>query len=115
MTTSLDKITKHFHNEMNGDSTKIHVKEWEMDIFYKRTYPFKVESKVLELQAKGQIVEALVESLIQKALDKNGKKIFAEADRVVLMSEADPSIITRIAGEINNAALKPKLDELVKE
>ena len=69
MSTTLDKITKHYHKEIDGDLTKLHVEEWNMDVFYKRTYPFKVEAKVLECQSKGQIVEALVESLIQKALD----------------------------------------------
>ena len=115
MTNNIEKITKHYHREVNGEALQLHVKEWDMDVFYKKTYPFVVESKVLDLQAKGHIVEALIESLIQKALDKSGKKIFNEADRVVLMNEADPGVITKIAGTINNAALKPKIDDLVKE
>jgi len=115
MSITIDKITKHYHKEIDGEALKLHVKEWDMDIHYKRTYPFRVESKVLEMQAKGQIVEALVESVIQKALDSKGKRIFDEADRSVLMNEADPSVITKVAGEINNAALKPKVDVLVKE
>ena len=115
MSKTLEKITKHYHKEIDGEALKLHVDEWDMDIFYKRTYPFRVESKVLEMQAKGQIVEALVESVIQKAMDSNGKRIFDEADRSVLMNEADPTVITKVAGTINNAALKPKVDVLVKE
>ncbi len=115
MSKTLEKITKHYHKEIDGEALKLHVDEWDMDVYYKRTYPFRVESKVLEMQSKGQIVEALVESLIQKALDSKGNRIFDEADRIVLMNEADPSIITKVAGTINNAALKPKIDELVKE
>ena len=115
MSKTLDKITKHYHKEIGGEAEKFHVEEWDMDIFYKSTYTFRVESKVLEMQSKGQIVEALVESLIQKALDGKGKRIFDEADRSVLMNEADPSVITKVAGVINNAALKPKVEELVKE
>ena len=115
MSKTLDKITKHYHNEIDGETLKLHVKEWDMEIHYKRTYPFRVVAKVLEMQSTGKIVEALVESVIQKAYDANGKRIFDEADRSVLMNEADPSIITRIAGVINNATLKPKVDVLVKE
>tara|TARA_B100000519_G_C13999569_1_gene323295 strand:- start:178 stop:525 length:348 start_codon:yes stop_codon:yes gene_type:complete len=115
MSKTLENITTHYQKEIAGDKLKLEVPEWKLDVYYKRTYPFKVESKVLEMQAKGQLVEALVESLIQKALDKNGKKIFDEADRSVLMNEADPNVITKVASVINNANLKPKVDTLVKE
>jgi len=112
---TLEKITKHYHREINGDLLKMNVPEWEMDIFYKRTYPFETEAKVIELQSQGKVVDALVESLIQKAIDKDGKKIFDEADRIVLMKEADPNVITKVAGTINNAALKPRIEDLAKE
>lgn len=112
---TLDKITKHYHREINGDLEKMNVPEWEMDIYYKRTYPFEDEARVIELQSQGKVVDALVESLIVKARDSEGKKIFTDADRIVLMKEADPTVITRVAGEINNASLRPKVKDLAKE
>lgn len=112
---TLDKITKHYHREINGDLEKMNVPEWDMDIYYKRTYPFETEAKVIELQSQGKVVDALVESLIQKARDKDGKRIFNEEDRIVLMKEADPTVITKVAGTINNASLRPKVSDLAKE
>jgi hypothetical protein len=112
---TLEKITKHYHREINGELEKIEVPEWEMDIYFKRTYPFEDEAKVIELQSQGKVVDALVESLIVKARDKDGKRIFSEADRIVLMKEADPTVITKVAGTINNASLRPKVSDLAKE
>lgn len=112
---TLEKITKHYHREINGDLEKIEVPEWEMDIYFKRTYPFEDEAKVIELQSQGKVVDALVESLIVKARDKDGKRIFSDADRIVLMKEADPTVITKVAGAINNASLRPKVSDLAKE
>ena len=45
--------------------------------------------------------EAIVESLIQRALDENGKHLFRSASRTELMRSVDPEIISRIVGEIS--------------
>jgi hypothetical protein len=112
---TLEKISQHYQKAIAGDMEKIEVKEWDMDIYCRRTYPFKDEAKVIELQAQGKTVEALVESLIVKALDKDGKKIFRDADRINLMNEADPSVIIKIAGQINNIDMRQPLETLTKE
>jgi hypothetical protein len=112
---TLEKISQHYQKAIAGDMEKIEVKEWDMDIYCRRTYPFKDEAKVIELQAQGKTVEALVESLIVKALDKDGKKIFRDADRINLMNEADPSVIIKIAGQINNIGMRQPLETLTKE
>ena len=112
---TLEKISQHYQKAIAGDMEKIEVKEWDMDIYCRRTYPFKDEAKVIELQAQGKTVEALVESLIVKALDKDGKKIFRDADRINLMNEADPAVIIKIAGQINNIGMRQPLETLTKE
>lgn len=112
---TLEKISQHYQKAIAGDLEKIEVKEWDMDIYCRRTYPFKDEAKVIELQAQGKTVEALVESLIVKALDKDGKKIFRDTDRINLMNEADPAVIIKIAGQINNIGMRQPLETLAKE
>ena len=104
-----------YQKAIAGDLEKITVKEWDMEIYCKRTYAFRDESKVIELQQQGKTVEALVESLIVKALDKDGQKIFVDADRVNLMNEADPAVIIKVAGLINNIGLRKPIGDLVKE
>ena len=46
-------------------------------------------------------MEALVETLIQKALDENGKRLFSNADRDILLREVDPNVMIRVATAIN--------------
>ena len=115
MSKTLEKIASHYQKAIAGDLEKITVKEWDMDIYCKKTYAFKDEAKVIELQQQGQTVEALVESLIVKALDKDGKKLFHDADRINLMNEADPSVIIKVAGQINNIGQRRQIGDLVKE
>jgi hypothetical protein len=112
---TLEKISQHYQKAIAGDMEKIEVPEWDMEIYCRRTYPFKDEAKVIELQSQGKTVEALVESLIVKALDKDGKKIFRETDRINLMNEADPAVIIKIAGQINNIGMRQPLETLAKE
>ena len=112
---NIDKITKHYHRAIGGDLMKINVPEWEMDIYFKKSYPFEDEAKIVDLQTQGRLVEALVMSLVVKARDKDGKRLFSDADMMVFMKEADTAVVTRVASEINNQIQKPTISELTKE
>ena len=61
------------------------------------------------------MVDALVESIVVKARTKDGKRLFADADRLTLMNEADPAVIIKIAGAINNANIKLAKEQIAKE
>jgi hypothetical protein len=110
-----DKIAKHYQSSISGDLKKIHVDEWDTDIYCRTTYPLKDEAKILELQTQGKTVEALVESIIVKARDKNGKRLFQDADRIKLMNEADPTVIIKVGGAINNAKIDLDQETASKE
>tara|TARA_R100000234_G_C4963765_1_gene162984 strand:+ start:101 stop:445 length:345 start_codon:yes stop_codon:yes gene_type:complete len=110
-----DKIAKHYQASISGDLQKIHVEEWDTDIYCRTTYPLKDEAKVLELQAAGKTIEAVIESIIVKARDKNGKRLFHDADRVKLMNEADPLVVVKVGTAINNAKLTVKQETIAKE
>lgn len=97
----LEKATSHFRSKISGEMKKIHVPEWECDVYFKEASNLKEESKILELTQQGKTVEALVESLIIKARTEEGNKMFAPMDKVVLMNEVDPAVIIRVVGEIN--------------
>ena len=58
---------------------------------------------MIELASQGKQVEALVESLIVKARNEDGTKMFSIVDKVTLMNEVDPNVIIRVVGEINSA------------
>ena len=59
--------------------------------------------------------EALVESIITKARDKEGNKVFVDADRVKLMNEADPLVVVRVATTINNDRITGTQESISKE
>ena len=97
----LNNATEHFKSKLSGGLQKVTVPEWKTDIYFKATYPFAVEQKIIQLQSEGKTVEALVETLIQKALDPEGKPIFGKFDKTPLMNEVDPNVIIRVCSEIN--------------
>ena len=113
--TNLKNITSHYQEMINSELQKYHCNEWKMDIFFRTTYPFKVESKIVEYQTQGLVVDALVQSIISKAVDAEGKRLFTDADRLTLMNEADPAVIIKVAGAINNAKVNLAKDAIAKE
>jgi hypothetical protein len=110
MSKILDKATTHFRNQISGEMKSIEVKEWETKIYFKSTTSLREEGRVLELSQQGKSVEALVESLIIRARNEDGTKMFVPADKATLLNEVDPKILIRIVGEINDVNVN--LDEV---
>lgn len=100
----MQKARSHFKEQLAGELNSLEVPEWETTIYWKNVSTFVQEQKVIELHGKGNLVEALVETLIQKALTKEGKRMFSNADRDVLMREVDPNVIIKVCTAINNGA-----------
>lgn len=105
MSKVLEKATAHFRNKIGGAMRKFHVEEWDCDIYVRNSSTLKEEAKVLELSQQGKTVEALVESIIVKARNEDGSKMFTMADKVTFMNEVDPQVIIKVASEINSVPL----------
>jgi hypothetical protein len=103
MSKVLDNATSHFREKISGEMKKVHVPEWACDIYFKPTLTLKEQGKLIELASQGKQVEALVESLIVKARNQDGSKMFNFADKAALLNEVDPTVIIRVVGEINSA------------
>lgn len=99
----LEKATAHFRSRISGSMRKIHVPEWECDIWFKEANTLKEEAKLIELAQQGKTVEALVETIIIKARNEDGTKIFTFADKAVFMNEIDPNVVIRVVAEMNVA------------
>ena len=97
-----DNIKNHFKEKLAGEVQKVTIPEWKTDIYDKQTYSFAVESKIITLQQQNKTVEALVEGIILKCLDPDGKAMFNSADRNMLMYEADPAVLLRLSSAINS-------------
>jgi hypothetical protein len=104
MSKILEKATAHFRAKIGGDMSKIHVPEWECDIYYKQSNTLKEQAKLIELAQQGKTVEALVETLITKARNQDGTKMFTMPDKAAFMNEVDPKVIIRVVSEMNEVA-----------
>jgi hypothetical protein len=102
MSKVLDKATAHFRNQISGEMRTIEVPEWETKIYFKSVTNLREEGKILELNQQGKSVEAVVESIIIRARNEDGTKMFTVADKMVLLNEVDPKVLIRIVGEMNN-------------
>jgi hypothetical protein len=103
MSTVLDKAKSHFREKISGGlKGPVDVPEWECQVWYKPATSFHQESKVIELQQAGKTVEALVHTLISRALDENGKPIFKIVDKHDLMRSVDPAVILRVIQSMND-------------
>lgn len=114
MSKVLEKATGHFREKISGEMKSIHVPEWDTKIWFKTSITLKEQSKLIELSSQGKTVEALVESLIVKARNEDGTKMFTPMDKVVFMNEVDPDVIIRVVSEINAASADMPLEEVEK-
>lgn len=110
----LEKATSHFRQKISADLKSVYVPEWDAKVYFKSAITLKEQSKLIELASQGKQVEALVESLIVKARNEDGTKMFGLADKVVLMNEVDPNVIIRVVGEINSANEEDSLETVEK-
>lgn len=102
MSQVLSKATEHFRGKLTAELLCITVPEWaDAKIYYKPVSTLKEQSKLVELASQNKTVEALVESLVMRARNADGSRMFNIADRVVLMNEVDPAVVIRIVGEMN--------------
>ena len=94
---------KHFHSLNSGELNSIDVPEWETKVYWKMGgLNFAQQSKVIELTNAGKTAEALVEMLILRAIDADGKKMFKQVEKNEIMREVDPDIILKVVTAMND-------------
>ena len=96
----IDKMTGHFRNKISGDMSKITVEEWDTTIYFKSANTLQEQGKLIELAQAGKTVEALVETMIMKARNEDGTKMFKMADKVTMLNEVDPNVLIRVVSEM---------------
>jgi hypothetical protein len=103
MSKVLERATAHFRDKISGKLQCIDVPEWETKIYFKNSITLREQAKLIELATQGKQVEALVESLIVKARNEDGTKMFNPMDKQVFLNEIDPNVLIRVVSEINAA------------
>lgn len=98
----IDRVKEHFESQ---GVKKIEVAEWGEEgqplVIY--CSPFTLaEKRNLFKGAKNDDLGVLVDAIMLKARDKDGNKVFKLDDKQVLLNNADPEIIARVATDILN-------------
>lgn len=97
----IDNAKTHFKDALSAGMKSMEVPEWKTTLYFKPAVSFAQEQRVISLHSEGKQVEALVESLITRACDAEGNKVFKHADRAILMNEVDPQVILRVVNGMN--------------
>jgi len=106
----LNKATSHFKEALSSGLKSIEVPEWETTIYYRPAFTLAEQAKVLEFHNKGQLVDALIETLIVRAKDSEGKSIFQAGERIIIKHEVDPDVLTRVVTEMNTGVGKAEAE-----
>jgi hypothetical protein len=99
----LQKASTHFKEQLAVGLKSIEVPQWDTTVYFKPIMTLKEQTKIFELHNKGQLVEALVQTLIVRAKNEDGSNMFQQAEFVFLMNEVDPEVVTKIVTTMNKA------------
>lgn len=92
----------HFSERMSGIRC-LTVPEWgDAKIYYKPSMNFRDQGAVLKLHGDNKPADAVIMTLILKAMDKDGKKLFTKSDMTEMSLHIDPEIVSRIVTEMSD-------------
>ena len=95
----LDKIRASYQEKMSREPKAIVVPEWDATIYVTPLTGLQRDA-IFKYVSEDKHFEASVEAIIQRSKDKDGKKLFAPAHKVVLMREMDPEVADRLVSEM---------------
>jgi hypothetical protein len=112
MNAVLLKAKQHFQSQITGEMKSCHIEEWGCEIYWKPMNGLQ-RDKIMKHVFENQMTAAAVETVLLRALDEDGKRLFKDADRVDLMRNVDPKIIDKIFGEMGGIDddLLPEVEE----
>ena len=90
----LGMAKSHFREKLDASPECIDVPEWGMKIYFK-PINLKQQDKIYKYIRAGSL-ESLAETVIVRALDENGNKIFKPVHKTELMTLVDSDVISRI-------------------
>lgn len=99
----LDKAIE-YTTELRGDTLlKIYIDELDDTIYYKPLDALTVEKFDIVLAGeKKENIDGLIDILITRALDENGKPAFKKAEKVMLKKRVSPTLIAQIVRQMSD-------------
>jgi len=113
MSNILEAAKVHFSDRMSGDLKSVNVPEWGTKVYFKSSMNFKDQGAVLRLHGDNKPAEAVIMTLILKAMDKNGVKLFTRSNMTEMMLTVDPEVVSRIVTEMSDDD-QPTVEDAVK-
>lgn len=107
MPTILDNAKAHFRTRMSQELQSVEVPEWTNGsatperIYFKPSMSLRDQGQVLQLSQDGKTAEALAQTLILRALDVDGKRVFVNANMTELMRLVDPEVVARVVNAMS--------------
>lgn len=107
MSDILTRAKLHYRDRLAEPLKYVEVDEWPDEngqpsrIYYRQSMSLQQQQEVLSLNQSGKIGEALVATLIAKALDEDGKPLFKQVHRTELMRQVDTEVISKIIQAMN--------------
>lgn len=104
----IEKIQAHFREKLSLGHKRLapppgeefSVPQWKLDIYY-GPETIEVQDRYLNL-VLARKTEGWVELLISRAKSADGKPLFRQADKILLMRESDPDLVANIGSRIFN-------------
>tara|TARA_B100000780_G_C21114683_1_gene450847 strand:- start:381 stop:725 length:345 start_codon:yes stop_codon:yes gene_type:complete len=113
MSDILEAAKVHFSDRMSAELKCVDVPEWSTKIYFKPSMNFKDQGAVLKLHGDNKPAEAVIMTLIIKAMDQNGVKLFKRAHMTEMMMTVDPEVVSRIVTEMSDDD-QPTVEDAVK-
>ncbi len=108
MSKIMESAKAHFREKLAGGLESIDVPEWSVDdapakVYFKPALNFQAQERIIKLSEEGKKAEAVVQALIERALDEDGNRMFKQVNRLELMKSVDPDVIARVVSEMSGA------------
>lgn len=100
----LEKAQEHFSLIHDAELNSYYVEQWKDTVYFRSTMTWKEQAVILDATSTGNASDALIQTILIRALDKNGGKLFSKVDKVVLENDVDPAVIVDIVGAINRGS-----------
>ena len=102
--TILENAVRHFKHE-RSHLKQINVTEWgeggvPATIYFKPIMSLLEKGKILKAYQGDNPAEALAEVLIIRALDENGKPLFKQVEKSIILKSIDEEVIARVINEM---------------
>ena len=93
----------HFKTKLTDKLEWVECPEWDTKIYFKGSATLKQTEEIIALHRENKVAEALAQTLVSRALNEDGTKMFTIADKFDLMNSVDPEVITTVASHILNS------------